>query len=307
MYGQLQSFKFREGPKPASATSFSQYSRGKYSSGWEEEGENRVSWQGQPCCSQGLCWRGSMYLEHGSEKDPPVSVRSSLTGVFQEGLLTWLGQAHSTNLLLLQARTVVLQSPSSHHIPVLTPCLHTIPALLPRPLICLPCHAMCTQLWERPAHPALKLHSSVALAPSSPPILPCRAHPLKPQSSPAWDVWLQRINSASLKPSSSEIPTAMPELTCLLPWGRGLTKGPYWFWWPLQQQVSRTQTLRLQGGGQKNCLAPPPAALLLCNLQAPGPPLFQAYLPGCPLPAGGCSPHRPPAPSPAGGCAAFSG
>jgi len=54
MYGQLQSFKFREGPKPASATSFSQYSRGKYSSGWEMEGEKWVSWRGQPRCSQGF-------------------------------------------------------------------------------------------------------------------------------------------------------------------------------------------------------------------------------------------------------------
>lgn len=74
MYGQLQSFKFREGPKPASATSFSQYSRGKYLSGWEVEGENWVSWRGQSHCSRGFCRMGSMYLEHGSEKDPPVSV-----------------------------------------------------------------------------------------------------------------------------------------------------------------------------------------------------------------------------------------
>lgn len=54
MYGQLQSFKFSEGPKPASATSFSQYSRGKYLSGWEVEGEKSGQLQGPAVLLPGL-------------------------------------------------------------------------------------------------------------------------------------------------------------------------------------------------------------------------------------------------------------
>lgn len=45
-YGQLQSLSLREGPYPASATSFSQYSRGKYSPGWEGEEEKSSQLEG---------------------------------------------------------------------------------------------------------------------------------------------------------------------------------------------------------------------------------------------------------------------
>jgi len=41
----------------------------------------------------GVCWMGSMYLEHGCEKYPPVPVRSPLAGGFGEGPLTRLGPA----------------------------------------------------------------------------------------------------------------------------------------------------------------------------------------------------------------------